>query len=116
MLYASCLAWQGVFFCFRAYCRGPQGCHCLCMLPGTGRRHVFRCPCDDGLCGTAEKFSSHCQTPLNVGYNCQKRGVFLSMIHSLFAVVLLVGDLFHPFNVFPVERSRNGDMRHGGGG
>src|SRR5438034_93351 len=41
---------------------------------------------------------------------------FFSMMHALFAVVLLVGDLFHPFNVFPVDGSRNGDMRHGGGG
>src|SRR5262245_23876348 len=41
---------------------------------------------------------------------------FLSMIHALSAVVLLVGDLFHPCNVIPVDCSRNGDMRHGGGG
>jgi hypothetical protein len=38
------------------------------------------------------------------------------MMHALFAVVLLVGDLFHPFHVFPVDGSRNGNMRHGGGG
>jgi hypothetical protein len=31
-------------------------------------------------------------------------------------MVLLVGDLFHPFHVFPLDGSRNGDMRHGGGG
>src|SRR2546426_7715480 len=41
---------------------------------------------------------------------------FFSMLHALFAVVLLVGDLFHPCNVFPVDGSRNGDMCHGGGG
>src|SRR2546430_9986035 len=41
---------------------------------------------------------------------------FFSMMHALFAVVLLVGDLFHPCNVFPVDGSRNGDMGHGGGG
>src|SRR2546428_2730116 len=41
---------------------------------------------------------------------------FFSMMHALFAVVLLVGDLFHPCNVFPVDGSRNGDMCHGGGG
>ena len=35
---------------------------------------------------------------------------------SLSSAVLLVGDLFQPFNVFPIDGSRNGDMRHGGGG
>jgi len=40
---------------------------------------------------------------------------FFSMMHALFAVVLLVGDLFHPCNVFAVECSREGDMRHRGG-
>jgi len=42
--------------------------------------------------------------------------ILLFMIPSLFAAVLLVGDLFHPFNVFAVEGSRDGDMRHRGGG
>ena len=43
-------------------------------------------------------------------------GGFCSIMPALFAVVLRVGDLFHPCNVFPVECARNGDMRHGGGG
>jgi len=29
------------------------------------------------------------------------------MMHALFAVVLLVGDLFHPCNVFPVDAHRS---------
>jgi energy-converting hydrogenase Eha subunit F len=37
--------------------------------------------------------------------------IFLFMIASLFAVVLLVRDLFHPYNALTVERTRDGDMR-----
>ena len=42
--------------------------------------------------------------------------ILLFMIALLFAVVLPVGDLFHPFNVFAVDHPRDGDMRHCGGG
>ena len=41
---------------------------------------------------------------------------FFFMIASSFSIVLLVGDLFHPHDVFAVEGSRDGDMRHCGGG
>jgi hypothetical protein len=33
-------------------------------------------------------------------------------IASLFAIVLIVCNLFHPFNVLAVDCSRNGNMRH----
>lgn len=55
---------------------------------------------------------------LNIEANMTARNavIFLFMIVSLFAVVLLVGNLFHPFNVFAVDCSRDGNMSHCGGG
>lgn len=46
----------------------------------------------------------------------ENRAVRLFMLTSLFAGVVRVGDLFQPFNVLAVDCSRDGDMRHGGGG
>ena len=38
------------------------------------------------------------------------------MMHALFTVVLLIGDLFHPLHVLTTHFFLNGDMRHVIGG